>query len=80
MIDANSLATRRERDLMHRKPLTIDAWQVACFQSSAQDRQSVTKSWSDRPRREPYRSVSRDGQRPSKIVRLMTSVRATCGP
>jgi hypothetical protein len=27
MIDANSLTTRRERDLMHRKPLTIDAWE-----------------------------------------------------
>jgi hypothetical protein len=27
MIDANSLATRHERDLMHRKPLTIDAWE-----------------------------------------------------
>jgi hypothetical protein len=27
MIDANSLAIRRERDLLRRKPLTIDAWE-----------------------------------------------------
>ena len=54
---------RHTLDLMHRKSLTID---TACFQSSAQDRHSVIKSWPDRLQREPYRSVSGDGQWPVK--------------